>query len=134
WLPHSFPDTFSEGVKFNINDYAPFSTETINESNALFNSEKDIPGDWIIYYLRIKALKKKITNAELARVIYQFNQRRGFKSSRKENKIEEEAGPEIKFPIYQKWVAVVNIVSVSEISEERGIKNYEIVFNSNDEK
>lgn len=45
-----------------------------------------LPEDWVIYYLRKKALTDKITIPELVRIIYMMNQRRGFKSSRKDLK------------------------------------------------
>ncbi len=47
---------------------------------------KLLPEDWIVYYLRKKGLSQKLTYNELIRVIYLLNQRRGFKSSRKDLK------------------------------------------------
>lgn len=43
-----------------------------------------IPHDWTIYYLRKKALTKKILPEELAWVLLQFNQKRGYNASRDE--------------------------------------------------
>lgn len=40
--------------------------------------ETKIPYDWTIYYLRKKALSKKITEQELAWIILNFNQKRGY--------------------------------------------------------
>ncbi len=85
WFPNSFPEKFEEDEHFNINNFVPFSIETLEEAKKLFQVEK-LPNDWVIYFLRDKALKQKITLNELARVIYHFNQRRGFRSSRIENK------------------------------------------------
>ena len=100
WIDESFPEDFKkrinddENFKFNISDYLPFSDETIEEATELLgvkdkrNKKRNIviPEDWIVYYLRKKALTKKITISELARIIYMMNQRRGFKSSRKDLK------------------------------------------------
>lgn len=100
WLDDSFPEDFKkeialdESFKFNISDYLPFSDETISEATEQLgvknkrnkNNKIIIPEDWIIYYLRKKALTSKITIAELTRIIYMMNQRRGFKSSRKDLK------------------------------------------------
>ncbi len=50
---------------------------------------KNIPTDWTIYYLRKKALTKAITKQELAWILLQFNQKRGyyqFRQDEKENK------------------------------------------------
>lgn len=110
WLDESFPlddsrqfkrklrDT--DAYKFSISDYLPFSEETINEfknemgiaGKKRFDKKKNkavdflLPEDWVIYYLRKKALTDKITIPELVRIIYMMNQRRGFKSSRKDLK------------------------------------------------
>lgn len=40
--------------------------------------ETKVPYDWTIYYLRKKALSKKITKEELAWLILNFNQKRGY--------------------------------------------------------
>lgn len=56
---------------------------------------KQVPYDWTIYYLRKKALTKKISKEELGWIILNFNQKRGYYQLRGEeqeenkNKIEE---------------------------------------------
>jgi CRISPR-associated endonuclease Csn1 len=52
--------------------------------------ETKIPYDWTIYYLRKKALRKKIAKEELAWIILNFNQKRGYYQLRGE---EEEENP-----------------------------------------
>lgn len=52
--------------------------------------ETKIPYDWTIYYLRKKALSRKITKEELAWLILNFNQKRGYYQLRGE---EEEENP-----------------------------------------
>lgn len=103
WVKEDFPLDNPKRIKeimrenngrfqFSIGDYLPFSKETITEATELLGvngklNEKgniSIPEDWIIYYLRKKALTKKISVQELARILYMMNQRRGFKSSRKD--------------------------------------------------
>lgn len=103
WINESFPldnpkkfkyDINENGYSFRISDYMPFSEDTIAEFEKEFGiagkkSKKGksiIPEDWIVYYLRKKALNEKITIPELVRIIYMLNQRRGFKSSRKDLK------------------------------------------------
>jgi len=56
----------------------------------LFENGKLIPYDWTIYYLRKKALSKKIEKEELAWLILNFNQKRGYYQLRGE---EEEENP-----------------------------------------
>ena len=56
---------------------------------------KQVPYDWTIYYLRKKALTQKITKEELAWILLNFNQKRGYYQLRGEeeevnkNKLEE---------------------------------------------
>ncbi|MCX7649102.1 MAG: hypothetical protein N2050_00935 [Flavobacteriales bacterium] len=103
WVPDHFPlddpkkikelTKENQGIfKFNFNDYLPLSDETLNEVKNILgkNENGKIPIDWSIYYLRKKALTKKITIPELVRIIYLFNQRRGFKSSRKDLREEKD--------------------------------------------
>ena len=103
WLSEDFPLDNPKQVKniirenngrfeFRLKDWLPFSEETINEASELLgvknktneNGSPIIPEDWFIYYLRKKALTRKITVKELARILLMMNQRRGFKSSRKD--------------------------------------------------
>ncbi len=117
WFPQNFPEDFKHLEKFNINDYVPFSSRTIDEAKKIFNTE-NISTDWIIYYLRTKALKEKITLQELARIIYHFNQRRGFKSSRKDKKDLETETEEIKYPIREKLIEILKINVVEDTNEK----------------
>jgi len=45
---------------------------------------KKVPYDWTLYYLRQKALSEPITNEELAWIILNFNQKRGYNQLRDE--------------------------------------------------
>lgn len=61
--------------------------------NVLLNDKGDaklVPYDWTIYYLRKKALTQKILKEELAWILLQFNQKRGYYQLRGE---EEEEVP-----------------------------------------
>ena len=49
---------------------------------------KQVPYDWTIYYLRKKALTQKITKEELAWILLNFNQKRGYYQLRGEEKEE----------------------------------------------
>lgn len=117
WFPKDFPEDFKELEKFNINNFVPFEQSTIDEAKKIFNTEK-ISTDWVIYFLRTKALKEKISLQELARVIYHFNQRRGFKSSRKDKKEEIINNEETKYPLREKIIEILKIGLIKE-SEEK---------------
>jgi len=56
----------------------------------LFEADKLIPYDWTIYYLRKKALEQKIEKEEIAWLLLNFNQKRGYYQLRGE---EEEENP-----------------------------------------
>ena len=56
----------------------------------LLENDKKIPYDWTIYYLRNKALIQKIEREELAWILLNFNQKRGYYQLRGE---EEEENP-----------------------------------------
>ncbi len=51
---------------------------------ALISDSKKIPYDWTLYYLRQKALSKEISKEELAWIILNFNQKRGYNQLRDE--------------------------------------------------
>ena len=44
----------------------------------LLDNDKKVPYDWTIYYLRNKALTQKIEKEELAWILLNFNQKRGY--------------------------------------------------------
>ena len=50
---------------------------------------KKVPYDWTIYYLRKKALTQRLTKEELAWVLLQFNQKRGYYQLRGEDEEEK---------------------------------------------
>ena len=50
---------------------------------------KKVPYDWTIYYLRKKALTQRLTKEELAWILLQFNQKRGYYQLRGEDEDEQ---------------------------------------------
>ena len=75
---------------------------------------RNIAYDWTIYYLRKKALTQPITKQELAWILHQFNQKRGYNQARGE---EEDLKPnERKELITQK---VVSVRDTGEVSKGR---------------
>ena len=72
---------------------------------------KKVPYDWTIYYLRKKALSQKITKEELAWILLQFNQKRGYYQLRGEEDVQEDKLVEF---LAQK------VVSVEATNEKKG--------------
>lgn len=85
-----FKDSFNEMIE-DFKRYQP----------ALFRiktngSETKVPYDWTIYYLRKKALTQKIKKEELAWIILNFNQKRGYYQARGEE-VEENLNKKEEF-------------------------------------
>ena len=77
-----FMDSFQEMLAdFKIHQPDLFYTKKNGE-------ESKIPYDWTIYYLRKKALSRKISKEELAWIILNFNQKRGYYQLRGEEEAE----------------------------------------------
>ncbi len=68
-----FMDSFQEM----LDDFATNQPELVADG-------KKVPLDWTIYYLRKKALTQAITKEELAWILLQFNQKRGYNQLRDE--------------------------------------------------
>jgi CRISPR-associated endonuclease Csn1 len=64
---------------------------------SLIANDKKVPYDWTIYYLRKKALTQKIQKEELAWILLNFNQKRGYYQLRGE---EEEENPNKRIEFY----------------------------------
>jgi len=135
WVPKEFPVNFKKLNKHNINKYLPYSNSLKNEVAEFFGTagkrtikgeECEISEDWIIYFLKAKALNTQVSLPELARILYHYNQRRGFKSSRKDNKFEDDA-TEVKYPLYEKWVEIVTVTSIAEKNKGEG-KDSDYIF------
>jgi CRISPR-associated endonuclease Csn1 len=62
--------------------------EMLAEFKLLYSDLKAVPYDWTIYYLRKKALTQKISKEELAWILLNFNQKRGYYQLRGEEKEE----------------------------------------------
>ena len=96
-----FKDSFNEM-------FADFSK---NQPQLLAGGKK-VPYDWTIYYLRKKALSQRLTKEELAWILLQFNQKRGYYQLRGEEE-EEVQDKKVEF-MAQK------VVRVEAIDEKKG--------------
>ncbi|WP_423129794.1 type II CRISPR RNA-guided endonuclease Cas9 [Gaoshiqia sp. Z1-71] len=82
----------------------------------LLDGGKKIPYDWTIYYLRKKALISKIEKEELAWVLLNFNQKRGYYQLRGE---EEEENPTKLVEFH-----ALKVVAVEETEEKKGKESW----------
>lgn len=78
----------------------------------LMQNNMKVPYDWTIYYLRQKALHEAITGQELAWILLNFNQKRGYYQTRGEETKEDKTKEE-------KYYAL-KVVDVVDTGEKRG--------------
>lgn len=103
-----FADSFNEMLK----EFHALHPETADKKN------NKIPYDWTLYYLRKKALTQRITKEELAWILLNFNQKRGYyqfsEEDNEDNSIIEN-------------LLIIDVIKESEKKDKKGIKyNYEI--------
>lgn len=119
------PDNFQPGHKLSV------LHKRLAEMHDFFGTTQ-ITEDWLVYFLRKKALTEKIELSELARILLHMNQRRGFKSNRKANN--ESAlitNPEDtdELPARENKIEVVTITDVKDTGEiVRGKRVFEITL------
>lgn len=78
----------------------------------LVSDDRKIPYDWTIYYLRKKALREKISKEELAWLILNFNQKRGYYQLRGEDE-EEKSNKLVEFH-------ALKVVAVNATDQKKG--------------
>lgn len=96
---------FQDSFKEMLADFAVSQPE-------LVAMDKKVPYDWTLYYLRKKALSKKICKEELAWILLNFNQKRGYYQLRGE---EEEENKNKLEEFY-----ALKVVNVEETTERKG--------------
>ena len=95
--------------------------ELLSEMRSFFGIDS-ISDDWIIYYLRHKGLFETLTKEELAMILYNMNQRRGFKSNRLSGDDglpedeQEETGSSA--PKREKKVEIVHVAAINDTGEK----------------
>lgn len=106
WLPKEFQPGHQ----------MPVSNQTLLEMKAAFGT-LDVSDDWVVYYLRHKALTDPVDEKELAQILYHMNQRRGFKSNRKTDVESPEAEQEGSNDERRKRTKRVEIVAIQSIED-----------------
>ena len=96
-----FKDSFNEMLA----DFAKNQPQLVADG-------KKVPYDWTIYYLRKKALSQKLTKEELAWILLQFNQKRGYYQLRGEEE-EESQDKKVEF-------LAQRVVRVEATDEKKG--------------
>ncbi|MCG9910879.1 MAG: type II CRISPR RNA-guided endonuclease Cas9 [Flavobacteriales bacterium] len=114
-----FKDSFNEMVE----EFKIFQPDLLyTKANG---KETTIPYDWTIYYLRKKALTKRISKEELAWLILNFNQKRGYYQLSEEEQ-ETDDGKNKEFLILK----VQKVLDSGESLKKTGEKLYDIYFDN----
>lgn len=108
-----FKDSFDEMLA----DFAK------NQPQLVANGKK-VPYDWTIYYLRKKALTQRITKEELAWMLLQFNQKRGYYQLRGEEEEEQQQDKLVEY-LSQK------VIKVEATGEKKGDDEWYNVYLEN---
>jgi CRISPR-associated endonuclease Csn1 len=103
---------FRKSFEEMVNDFAQHQPQ-------LVENEKKIPYDWTIYYLRKKAITQKIEQEELAWLLLNFNQKRGYYQLRGED---EEENP-------NKLVEFFSLKVTAVVATDDKKSNQEIWYN-----
>lgn len=101
--------------------------EMLNDFAQADGSAKKIPYDWTLFYLRKKALTQKIKKEELAWILLNFNQKRGYHQLREE----ETEKPTSKTRLYFDSQTITDIVDTGETY--KGLKIFTLTL-ANGEK
>jgi CRISPR-associated endonuclease Csn1 len=119
-LDFIFKSSFNEMLE----DFKTHQPNLLIKKNKKGNEAK-VPYDWTIYYLRKKALTKKIEKEELAWILLNFNQKRGYYQLRGE---EDE-----NISIKNEFVELLKVIEIKkgEVDKKNNSKNwYTIVLNN----
>lgn len=112
-----FPELFAEM----LNDFKTHQPDLLNRRNRNGEDVK-IPYDWTIYYLRKKALEKAISMEQLAWLILNFNQKRGYYQLRGEEE-DTNADNKKEFVVLLK----INKVEKGEIDKKNDKKTWHTI-------
>lgn len=112
-----FKDSFDEMTK-NFKLHQPQLFEEVKKNG----DTKKIPYDWTIYYLRKKALTHKIEREELAWLLLNFNQKRGYYQLRGEE--DEDATRTAETRTYFITEKIETIIDTGQVY--KGLKVFQI--------
>ncbi|TBR19487.1 MAG: type II CRISPR RNA-guided endonuclease Cas9 [Chitinophagaceae bacterium] len=100
---HNTDFIFKNSFEGMLNDFKKHQPELVNRKNKK-GADAKIPYDWTIYYLRKKALTEKIEKKELAWLLLNFNQKRGYYQLRGEE--DENSADKIEYVVLLKVMQI----------------------------
>lgn len=109
--PKEFEFIFKPSFEEMLSDFRVHQPEIFRSKNN--GTQTLIPYDWTIYYLRKKALTQQITGQELAWILLNFNQKRGYYQLRGEDEEEVSDNKTIEFH-------ALKVVGVEATDDKKG--------------
>lgn len=94
-----------------MNSFYEMLNDFANQQPTLIAEDRKVPYDWTIYYLRKKALTKKIEKEELAWLLLNFNQKRGYYQLRGED---DDERTDVK-----EYVKLLKIISIEKGEQDK---------------
>ncbi len=104
----SFEFIFKKSFNEMVNEFKKYQPQ-------LFEDGKLIPYDWTIYYLRNKALTEKIDKEELAWLLLNFNQKRGYYQLRGEDVEDIKDDKKVEYHS----LTVIDVIDTKEVSAKK---------------
>jgi CRISPR-associated endonuclease Csn1 len=104
-----------------VNDFKKHQPQLFYNKSS--GEETKIPYDWTIYYLRKKALSQQIRKEELAWILLNFNQKRGYYQLRGEDE-EVVDGKEKTYEVLK----VANLIDSGDRIRGKDLILYEVIF------
>lgn len=109
---HTF--VFMDAYREMLSDFRRAQPDWVGEGGL-------VPYDWTIYYLRKKALTQPVAKQELAWILLNFNQKRGYYQLRGEDEAEDKSS--------KKEYMALKVVAVNDTGEQKGKATwYDIVL------
>lgn len=105
-------DELGQSVFLFQNSFNEMLADFEQNQPTILPSGQKVPYDWTIYYLRKKALTQAITKEELAWILLNFNQKRGYYQLRGEDE-EEDTSKRVEY-------FALKVVSVEDSGEKKG--------------
>jgi CRISPR-associated endonuclease Csn1 len=106
------------------NSFELMMSEFKEKNTDIGNNGIKIPYDWTIYYLRKKAINEKINKEELAWILLNFNQKRGYYQLRGEEIEEDKPNKLVEFHN-------LKVINVEETGEKKGNDSWYNVYLEN---
>ena len=120
------PDTNGRYEFMFMESFREMLSEFESSHSELIKNGLKVPHDWTVYYLRKKALTRPISKYELAWILHNFNQKRGYSQLREDNDLIDKSGKKIEY--YS--LRVSDVIAEPDEKNSKGQHWYTIVLDN----